>query len=424
MFDENDIARRAVSRRRFLQGTALAGFGAFLAACTGEVAATPPPSAGGSVAPASIPVLTPPPVSPTASVAATPKVVSGPLKFANWGAYIDLVGKAGDSGEYAPDSSPTLESFKKKYNVAVDYEEKIDDNQSFLQTITPAFVAGVATGWDLIVITDSFAAQVISKGWAEQIDQENVPNCTKNLRDALRHQTWDDKNDYHYPWQSGMTGIGYNAKSLSQNKVAVPTKLADLWAIKASKLEFLSEARDCFGLGLLKLGITPDPLKVTVDDLQKVHDDMSPLKDGGLRFLGQGYLQYFGNKSVWAGMVWSGDLASSGSEDDKFVFPDEGMMIWTDNMVIPKGATNKYTAELMMNWVYDPKIAAQIANYVYYVSPVEGAATEIAKLDPAAAKNPLLFPPPEVVAKQYSFQFLTDALESKMNDLMADLKGT
>lgn len=423
MNDETGPLTRDLTRRRFLQGTALAGFGAFLAACTGEVAATPAPSAG-SVGPASIPVLTPPPVSPTASVAATPKVVSGPLKFANWGAYIDLVGKAATAEEYAPGSSPTLEAFKKKYSIDVDYEEKIDTNQSFLQTITPALVAGVATGWDLIVITDSFAAQVISKGWAEKIDQDNVPNCTKNLRDALRHQSWDDGNDYHYPWQSGMTGIGYNAKSLSQNKIAPPTKLADLWAIKPSKIEFLDEARDCFGLGLLKLGIDPDPLKVTADDLQKVHDDMAPLKDGGLKFLGQGYLQYFGNKGVWAGMVWSGDLASSGSEDDKFVFPEEGAMIWTDNMIIPKGAPNKYTAELMMNWVYDPKIAAQIANYVYYVSPVQGAAEEIAKLDPEAAKNPLLFPTADIVAKTHSFQFLTDALEQKLNDLMADLQGT
>ena len=56
-------------------------------------------------------------------------------------------------------------------------------------------------------------------------------------------------------------------------------------------------------------------------------------------------------------------------------------MIWTDNMVIPKGAANKYTAELMIDFVYDPKIAAQIEDYVYYVWPVKGADAEIEKLD-------------------------------------------
>ena len=99
-------------------------------------------------------------------------------------------------------------------------------------------------------------------------------------------------------------------------------------------------------------------------------------------------------------------------------------MIWTDNMVIPKGAANKYTAELMMNFVYQPKIAAQIANYVYYVSPVKGADGGAREARPGGGKNPLLFPPDDIVAKQKNFQFLSDELEAKMNDLYSDLSGT
>jgi spermidine/putrescine transport system substrate-binding protein len=78
----------------------------------------------------------------------------------------------------------------------------------------------------------------------------------------------------------------------------------------------------------------------------------------------------------------------------------------------------------MMNYVYDPKIAAQIANYVYYVSPVKGADVEIKKLDPEAAANPLLFPTPDVVAKQHNFQSLSDANEAILNDLFSKLSGT
>jgi spermidine/putrescine transport system substrate-binding protein len=218
--------------------------------------------------------------------------------------------------------------------------------------------------------------------------------------------------------------VGYNAKALKDNGIAVPTKIADLWAIPPTKMEFLTEARDTFGLTLLKIGIDPNPATITADDLQKAADDIQPLVDKGLKFMGQGYLQSFGAKNVWAGFVWSGDLASSGGADDKFVFPEEGTMIWTDNMIMPKGVGNKYTAELMMNWVYDPKIAAKIANYVYYVSPVKGADVEIKQLDPTAASNPLLFPTPDVVAKQRNFQFLTPDLEAKLNDLFATLSGT
>ena len=99
--------------------------------------------------------------------------------------------------------------------------------------------------------------------------------------------------------------------------------------------------------------------------------------------------------------MWSGDLASSGGEDDVFISPEEGSMIWTDNMLIPKGAENKYTAELMIDWVYDVDRAARLAAFVYYISPVKGVAEAIKSLDPEAATNPLLFPPADVLAKQH-----------------------
>jgi len=415
---------RDLTRRRFLQGTALAGFSAFLAACSTNGGSAAPTA--GSSAVANIP--TPPPASPTPLASPTPvPSPTGPLHWAQWPAYIDLTGKAGDEGVYAPGSSPTLEAFKAKYKVDVDYQEKIEANEDFYATIQPQLQGGLSTGWDLITVTDWLAAKIISKGWAEKVDQGNVPNCTANLRDPLRNQAWDPGNDYHYPWQSGMTGLGFNTKTLASAKVAEPKSLADLWTIRADKITFLTEKRDTFGLGLLKLGKSADPATTTDDDLQAVHDDMKPLVDRGLRFTGNEYLQDFAAKKVYAAMVWSGDLASSGTEGDTFAFPTEGTMIWTDNLLIPKGAVNKYTAELMMNFVYDPKIAGQIANYVYYVSPVKGAEDVLKELNKDAPLDQslldLLFPPDAVVAKQHNFQFLSDELEAKMNELYADLAG-
>jgi spermidine/putrescine transport system substrate-binding protein len=410
----------AITRRRILQGGALAGFGAFLAACSGSNASSAPSTA------ASIAVPTPPPESPSPSAPASPTPPpkpTGPLKFANWPAYIDLTGKAGDAGEYAAGSSPTIEQFKKKYSIGVDYEEKIEDNKTFYATIQPQLQGGAPTGWDLIVITDWLAAKVISKGWAEKLDQASIPNG-KNLQDSLRNQPWDAANDYHYPWQSGMTGIGFNTKVLGDAGIKEPKSLKDLYAIDPKKLSFLTESRDTFGLGLLKLGKSADPSQTSPDDLQAVHDDIKPLVGKGLIFADNSYLKNFAAKKTWAAMVWSGDLASSGTEGDTFQVPDEGVMIWTDNMVIPKGATNKYTAELMINFVYDPKIAAQIEDYVFYVCPVKGADVEIKKLDPDAAKNPLIFPTADVQAKYHNFQFLTDELEQKLDELYLDLTGS
>ncbi|MEA2605838.1 MAG: spermidine/putrescine transport system substrate-binding protein [Chloroflexota bacterium] len=422
MATERNPINPDLTRRRFLQGTAFAGVAAFLAACTGQTGTE-------SQAPASVNIPTPPPVSPTpsAAVAASPTPLpspTGPLKFANWPAYIDLTGKAYDTGEYTAGSSPTIEQFKKKYGVLVDYEEKIEDNKTFYATIQPQFQAGSPTGWDLIVITDWLAAKVISKGWAEKIDQGNVPNATANLVDALKNQVWDPGNDYHYPWQSGMTGIGFNTKVLKAANIPEPKSLKDLWAIDSKKVSFLTESRDTFGLGLLKLGKAADPSSPTIaDDLQAVHDDIKPLVEKGLIFADNSYLKNFAAKKTWAAMVWSGDLASSGTEGDTFQVPDEGVMIWTDNLLIPKGATNKYTAELMINFVYDPKIAAQIEDYVYYVCPVKGADVEIKKLDAGAESNPLIFPPADIQAKYHNFQFLSDDIEAKLDELYLDLTG-
>jgi spermidine/putrescine transport system substrate-binding protein len=419
MTDRNLSLNPDLSRRRFLQGSAMAGVATFLAACTGTKAgaSAAPTGAEPSTLPASAP---PESVAPSPSAAATPKVVSGPLKFANWPAYIDL----GDKDSYTPGASPSLTAFEKKYNIKVDYEEKIGDNAAFVETIKPALVGSLPTGWDLVVLTDWMAAKIVANNWAEKIDQTNVPNCTANIRDALKNSSWDGTNDYHYPWQSGMTGVGFNAKTLKANNIAEPTKIADLWNIPADKVTFLSEARDTFGLVLLKLGVTADGATVTPDQLKQASDSIQPLVDGGLRFTGNEYLQDFAQKKVWAAFVWSGDLASSGGPDDKFIFPEEGTLIWTDNMLIPKGAANKYTAELMMNYVYDPKVAAAIADYVFYVSPVKGADVEIKKIDKDAATNPLLFPTADVVAKQHSFQALSDDNEKVLNDLYSKLSGT
>lgn len=414
-------ALSGITRRRFLQGSALVGFSAFLAACTSNGGATEPP--------ASIAIPTPPPETTGPSVAPTPKPKpTGPLQFANWEAYIDQTTPAdAKTGVLPAGSSPTIETFKKKYGVDVNYVEKINGNEEFYALIQPALSTGLATGWDLIVVTDWMAARIVSKGWAEKIDKDAVPNCVANLRDPLKNQAWDTGNDYHYPWQSGMTGIGYDKKALSAAGKTPPKSLADLFALPANKITFLTESRDTFGLGLLKLGKTADPATTTADDLQAVHDDLKPIVNAGARFTGNDYLQDFASRKVWGAMVWSGDLASSADPSQVFVFPEEGNMVWTDNMVIPKGAANKYTAELMMNYVYDPPVAAQIENYIFYVSPVNGVEVLLKALNASAPLDDyhlsLLFPTPDVIAKQRNFQFLSADLEKTLKELYLDLAG-
>jgi spermidine/putrescine transport system substrate-binding protein len=393
----------SVSRRRFLQGTTLAGVGAFLAACSTGGTASSSPSAGASAGASA---------SPGASSGTG--TVTGPLDFANWDAYIDL----GDDEV----TSPTIEDFKVEYDVEVNYANaKIEDNETFVATIRPQLEAGVDTGWDLIVLTDWMAANLVSLGWIEPIDQANVPNCVANLQANLKGLAWDPDMTYHYPWQSGATGVGYNVASTGRDL----TKVADLFdpAFKG-KVTLLTEVRDTFPLVFLSRGGT-DPVNMTVEQAQGVKDYLQPfVDDGHIRaFTGNEYLQDFGSGDTWAALVWSGDLASSGGPDDRFVYPEEGTMIWTDNMLIPKGAKDKYTAELMMNWVYDVDRAAAIANYVYYISPVSGVSDAITELDPEAADNPLLFPPQDVLDRAYSQPNWDEAQATAINEMFSELTG-
>lgn len=424
---ERPLSRRTLLRRGG-QVAGVAGIGAFLAACgtsaTTPPATTAPATTGAAASAAGTAAATTAASAAAASTAASqaPAASEGPmgtiLNFANWPAYIDVATSGPDNGK-----SPTLLEFTKATGVKVNYQEKIDDNNSFVATIRDQLKNGLDTGWDLMVLTDWMAARLISLGWISKINQANVPNCVQNLQDSLRNLPWDPKNDYHYTWQSGMTGVGYSKKSVAAAGMPPLTKLADLWNSKlAGHVTFLTEMRDTFGLGMLKLGI--DPAQATIDDVNKVVADMQPLVQQGLRFTGNSYLQDFANGKVWAAMVWSGDLASSGSKDDTFVFPEEGTMIWSDNMLIPKGAQHQRAAEAMMNWVYQPKIAAQIEDYVYYVCPVKGADVEIKKLDPPAATNPLIFPTPAIVARQHAFKILSNDEDTQFNDAFNTLMGS
>jgi spermidine/putrescine transport system substrate-binding protein len=415
MTDRRTTDTGDLTRRRFLQGSAMAGFAAFLAACNAS-------GSGGSEASAI-------PSAPVGAGAPT-----GPLNFANWDAYIDLTTVPGPDGQMDTDDdeydlpSPTLDEFSSRYGVEINYKNAaVDENESFMGTIRPQLTAGADTGWDLIVLTDWMAAKVIGAGWAEKIDHANTPTAVANVRDELKGLPWDATLDYHFPWQSFATGVGYNVASTGRDL----TKIADLFDPSfAGKVTLIEDPHDSFPLIHLMLqaqgkASTNAAEVMTADDGQVVHDFLKPFVESShvRGFTGNAYLQDFASGDTWCAFVWSGDLASSGGDDDRFIFPDEGSMIATDNMIIPKGAQHKYTAELMMDWVYDVTRAARLANFIYYISPVKGVAEAIKALDPEAASNPLLFPPPEVIAKQHPQPTWDDATETKINELYADLTG-
>jgi spermidine/putrescine transport system substrate-binding protein len=402
-----------LTRRRFIQGTGLVGFSAFLAACGTSGTGTPAPTASSGGAASQPPASQP---AESAGTSSAPQSPSAELNFANWPLYID-------TDENDTTKHKTLEDFKAKYGTTVNYQEVINANDEFFGTIRPALEAGADTGWDLVVLTDWMAARLIRLKWVEQIDLKNTPNKVANMQDVYKGVSFDPTDDHHAPWQSGMTGLGYDNAVTGEQ-----TSLNSLWTADPKwkgKVTFLNEMRDAVGLTMLKLG--KDPSQATQADADAAVAEMQKAVDAGIvrAFMGNDYAEDMVSGNVVLAMAWSGDIVIKQAEKETLAWhlPDEGGMLWTDNMLIPKGAQHKYTAELMIDFVYDPVIAAQIAAYVNYVTPVKGAKEELAKTDADMAGNPLIFPPDDVLSQVKIFKGLTEEEETYFNNKFSALLG-
>jgi spermidine/putrescine transport system substrate-binding protein len=324
------------------------------------------------------------------------------LRFSNWPLYIDVNNKT--------HSRPTLDQFQKQYGVHVAYTEDINDNAQFFGKIRGPLSRGQSIDRDLIVMTDNsrFPALLVKKGWVEKLDKSAIPNM-KNLQSALRHPNWDPNRDYSLPWQSGMTGIAFNDKLtgpvLSIDELLGNKKLK-------GKVTLLTEMGDTLALVMLSNG--DDPTKVTDKTFNRAIAKIKRAVDSGQirRFTGNDYAPDLAKGDLAAAMSWSGDVAQllPSNRHLHWNLPTDGGDIWTDNMLIPKGG-DVYTASVYMNFVYDPKIAAEIeggnaktgTTGVYYICPVAGAKQALVKSNAAVANNPLIFPTKKMLDNVHIF---------------------
>jgi spermidine/putrescine transport system substrate-binding protein len=318
------------------------------------------------------------------------KELAQTLRFSNWTLYIDVDEKT--------KKRPTLEAFKKKYGVNVLYTEDINSNSEYFGKIQGPLARGQSIDRDIIVLTDNerYLSTMIDKGWVEKLDKDAIPNI-KNLVDVQKSPPFDPHREYSLPWQSGMTGIAYNAK-LTKPITTVEQLLEDP-ALKG-RVTMLDNFSDSLGIVMLANG--DDPSKVADDAFKSALDRVKAASDSGhiRKFTGNDYTGPLSNGDLKACLAWSGDIVQLQADNPnlKWGIPKDGGMIWTDNMLIPKGG-DAYTASVYMNYVYDPKVAAQLAAAITYVTPAKGAEEELAKTDPETANNQLIFPTEETLSQ-------------------------
>jgi spermidine/putrescine transport system substrate-binding protein len=261
---------------------------------------------------------------------------------------------------------------------------------------------------DIIVLTDWMAARMVDLGWLQKLDHANLPNVDANLVANLQSPDWDPKRDYSVPWQSGFTGIAYNAKYTGE--VGSFEELLSKPELKG-KISLLREMRDTMGFMLKVVGA--DPADFTDEEWDQAIGRLEEVVASGQvrRFTGNDYVDDLNKGDIVACEAWSGDVIAMqyDNPDIKWVVPEEGVSLWSDNMLVPNKAEHKANAEALMNYYYDPMVAAQLAAWVNYVSPVQGAREAMEKVDPSLVDAPLIFPDDEFLAQAFPFMSLDEA---------------
>ena len=389
-FESERLSRRGFIGRAGASGLALSGLASVIAACGGVEGEADKAEKSKS----------------DAAAVSHPKTEIGNWTFSNWPLYID---------------KKVIKQFNQQFGGKAKYVEEINDNFEFYGKVRQQLQAKQPIGRDIVTLTDYMAARWVRLGYVEPIDKKNVPNAA-NMTDNLKSINYDPERNFSMPWQSGAIGLGYNIKKTGRELKSVK----DLFDPKfKGRVTMLSEAYDSANTVLLGDGV--DASKANIDQILGAIDKIDKAnRDGQFRrFTGNDYTTDLAKGNVWVSLAYSGDLIQlqSDNPDLRFAYPEEGAMLFTDNMMMPAKVQHPYAAETMMNYVYDPEVAAKIAAYVNYISPVKGVKEILLKQDPKLANNPLIFPPEEIAAKLHPYPSLSPKDEQTMQEAMAKVTG-
>jgi spermidine/putrescine transport system substrate-binding protein len=310
--------------------------------------------------------------------------VEGELVISNWPGYVD------------PGKDNSLAQFTDRTGVEIEYIEDINDNAAFFGKVQPQLDQGQSGDRSIFVVTDWMAKQMYDLGYLQKLDHADLPTVFENIRPGVRSSELDPERDYAIPWQSGMTGIW-----VDKSEAPDVTSINDLFDPKyKGRVTMLAEMRDTVPLVMKADGV--DPAKASTDEWLAAIDKIQDAVDDGQirRFTGNDYTEDITSGNSVASIGWSGDGYLISNPNAEWVMPDQGCMLWTDNMVIPVGAPNEAAALEYMNYVYEPEVQAPITAYINYVTPVDGVKEifEKSKTDKPLAKDPLIFPSDEFTA--------------------------
>ena len=313
------------------------------------------------------------------------QVLASELHLYNWSEYID---------------PQILEDFEAEFGVKV-IEDTFASNEELLAKLQ----AG-ATGYDVIVPSDYMVEIMIAEGLLAELDKDNIPNIS-NLDPIFTEPPFDPGMVYCIAYQWGTTGIGYNTEVFEDPP--------DSWAYLfdpelasqyGGQFTMLNDSRESIGAALKYLGYSLN----TTDEAQlsEARELLIQQKQWVYAYDSDQYEDLISANETVMAHGWSGDFFTVAVEDERiwYAIPEEGGVIWVDNLCIPNSASSKYTAEVFINYLLRPEVGAAITNYTWFASPNKAAEEFI---DEEILEEPAIYPPEEVLARLEWIQDVGDA---------------
>lgn len=322
----------------------------------------------------------------------------GEVNVYNWGEYIS----PGDDG-----AMDVIDEFEKKYNIKVNYTN-FETNEELYNVLTNS-----NSTYDVIFPSDYMVSRLREEGMLAKLDFDNIPNY-KYIDERFKNMAYDPDNEYSVPYSWNFVAIGYNTEMIEEGSI---TGFKDLWdpQYKDTGILMFNNSRDAMAIAmqLCDPPIDPGATSFTREDIDRATDKLIEQKSVLKKYvMDQVFAEMEGNQSglctYYAGDIWT---MMENNENLDYCLPEEGSNLFNDAMCIPANCKNKENAELFINFMCEPEVAAANSEYITYGTP-NTAALEL--IDEEMLSSELLNPPDEYLDKCYTFSNLDDDIYGYM----------
>ena len=326
------------------------------------------------------------------------------LNIYNWGQYIS---------DGSDDCLDVIAAFEEAYpHIKVNYST-FDSNEVMYTKL-----AGGGITVDVIIPSDYMIARMIQEDMLLPLDFSNIPNY-QYIDDNFKNTVYDPENKYSVPYAWGTVGIVYNTKYVDEEDL-IGWEL--LWNAKyEDKILMYDNSRDAFGIAQLMLGYS---LNTTDEkELRECAELLAKQKPYVQQYVMDQIFDLMQNEEAWIAPCYAGDYVTMAGENEDLAFyrPSSGFNLFIDAMCIPACAQQKEAAELFINFLCEPEIAAGNMEWICYSTPLKREAVE-EFLGAEVMDDPIAYPSDEEIARGTSFNSLPAAISRLMESLFLNAR--